>query len=876
MRLRIPERQHSRDPKSERTDSATKNLLVARLRLINGVAHLAASAHRMPSPPAHARSSLPTLHPAQRRTLRPRLRLSIRDAFLTDLAHPDEKPAHAADHFWRLEPTPLILTAEDWAPLEAGLRQRARLMNALLVDLYHKQQALHAGILPPEVVLSDPFYRRPCLGLEPERSNPATLIRFDLVRTTEGWRCVQTRSNTPIGLAYAVQNRRFMTQEAGDLYRALPDYHSVINFPLQLLAALRALAPHDRPSPSIVILTAGPGDAFYSEHSFLARKMGLPLARGDDLLVLDNTVYFKTIGGLERVDVIYRRLNDAHIDPVVFSTDREAAGIPGLLQCIRTGRVRVANAIGTGLAESQVLEAYLPRLARFYFGEKLLLPAPETYACGDADRLEEIVDQHERFVIRPAHESPDNYTITAPAFRRSLLTRRGLDPLVSRNPHAFVAQRPPDVLDVDGRPPTRGRSPFCLSAFVLTDDRRHDVFPGGLVRIGAALPPAGRVGESADALVLLGQHNSGAVADFEPHDPEIAPCPARLGSRAAESLFWLGRYLERAESTARMLAILDDVALEEIPPRDRRHWLPVWRGLLEATGHAPRGRLDARTRPHETFGADLAWRLTLDPTSPGSVISAIAAVLYNAGQLHDTLSPEAGRILSRLRDRLDALKAGHATHAGGLNDKTRQVLANEAEQIVLEQVPAFHATTDHTMLHDSAWHFLRLGVCLERAIMSCSALRHVLGAHAKAESSPLSRYRDNPELSALLRMLGSQDAYRRLYQSHSQPRYVAEFFLQQPNAPHGIFHLVHEMKRSLIAIRQDDSDSNRLPQAPEQAAQQLLLGLLQIEPARHFSDSPSVSQPLGERLGTLLENLHGLSPIFTDHYFSHQARMASD
>jgi uncharacterized circularly permuted ATP-grasp superfamily protein/uncharacterized alpha-E superfamily protein len=826
----------------------------------------------MPKSQVQASPPLPTLHPAQRRTLRPRLRLSIRDASLTDLSHPDDASSRSATRFWNLEPTPLVLSAEEWAPLELGLRQRARLVNALLVDLYHGQQALREGILPPETVLSDPFYRRPCLGLEPDRANPATLLRFDLVRTPAGWRCVQTRANTPIGLSYAVQNRRFMTQEAGELYGALPDYHSVINFPLQLLGALRALSPRDRHSPSIVVLTAGPGDAFYSEHSFLARKMGLPLARGDDLLVLDNTLYFKTVAGLERVDVIYRRLNDAHIDPVVFSTDRETAGIPGLIQCIRAGRVVLANTIGTGLAESRVIEAYLPRLSRFYLGEKLLLPGPETYACGDPDRLEQILDQHDRFVVRPAHESPDNYTVARPAYHRSLLTPRGLDRVVRRNPHAFVAQVEPEALSLDGRRPGRGAEPFCLSTFVLTEGRRHDVFPGGLVRLGATLPPVGRVGDCADALVLLGSHSSGAVADLEDQDPGEAPRPARLGSRAAENLFWLGRYLERAEATARMLAILDDVALEEIPPRDRRHWIPVWRGLLEATGHSHHGRLDARSRPHETFGAELASRLTLDPETPGSVASAVNSVLYNAGQLRDTLSPEAWRVLARLRDRLDAIRHRHVPASRAAADKARLNLAHEAGQAVLDLVPAFHATADHTMLHDAAWHFLRLGLLLERAIMTCSALRHVLGEHARPRAARPDHYRDNPELSALLRMLGSQDAYRRVYQARSRPRNVAEFFLQQPDAPHGIFHLMHGIKRSLAAVR-EENDPTASPDEPERAAQDLLLFLLALKPARHFAGEPGLP-PLGELLAELLERLHGLYPIFNDHHFSHQARIA--
>ncbi|AKC81832.1 hypothetical protein IMCC26134_01885 [Verrucomicrobia bacterium IMCC26134] len=808
----------------------------------------------------------PSLHPSQRRTLRPRLALSIRDASLTDLSHAAHGHGPASQPFWELEPTPLIIPAEEWSTLEAGLRQRARIVNALLVDLYSGQQALHQKLLPPEAVLSDPYYRRPCLGLEPGRHNPATLLRFDLVRTAAGWVCNQTRANTPIGLSYAVQNRRFMTQEAGELYRSIPDYQSVINFPLQLLEALRALAPRDRGAPAIVVLTAGPHDAFYSEHSFLARKMGLPLARGDDLLVLDNTVYFKTIAGLERVDVIYRRLNDAYIDPVVFATDRETAGIPGLLQCIRSGRVVLANSIGTGLAESRVIDAALPRLARFYLNEKLLLPSPLTYPCGDPDQLEQILDQYDRLTILPAHEAPDVYTYQASTTRQTLLTSRGLAPVVRQNPHAYVAKVLPDALPLDG-----GRIPFCLSAFVLTDGRRQEVFPGGLLRIGSAHAPIERVGRSADTLVLLGRHNSGGIADFEHQETTDTIRINRLGSRAAEKLFWLGRYLERAETTARMLSILDDVALEEIPARDRRLWLPVWRGLLEATGHEP-GRVDARARPHETLGTDLAWRMTLDAANSGSVSAAIGSALYNAGQLRDYVSPEAWRALTRLHDRLEGLRARHVPPEKAAAAKARLVLAGETTAAVLEQVPAFHAIADHTMLHDASWHFLRLGVLLERAIMTCSALRHVLGAHEKPATRQGDHFRNNPELSALLRMLGSQDAYRRLYQTRSQPRYVAEFFLQQADAPHSLFHLVHEIKRSLIAIRQENDPADA-PGAAESAAHELGLWLLAIKPSRHFAGESGLP-PLGERLNELLDRLYSLYPLFNDHYFSHQARLA--
>lgn len=826
----------------------------------------------------------PSLHPAQLRPLRARLRGSIRDAGLTDFgvaAGPAGLP------FWELEPTPLVIDAAEWTVLEAALRQRAHFVNALLVDLYGGQQALHQHILPPDLILADPYYRRPCLGLEPERASPATLLRFDLVKTADGWLFDDTRANTPIGLSYAVQNRRFMTQEATDLYRALPDYHSVINFPLQLLDHLRALAPDDDRAPSIVVLTAGPHDPFYSEHSFLARKMGLPLARGDDLLVLDNRVYFKTIAGLERVDVIYRRLNDAHIDPVVFSTDRENAGIPGLLQCIRTGNVVLANAIGTGIAESRALNAYVPRLMRFYLGEKPLLGTVPTFTCGDTDHLDYILENHDRLRILPAHDPRNgdwNSTNVATEAPPPLVGPDGLAKCVRESPHCYVAQPRLPVLSVS--PGNRNAPPARLSAFVLCNGKRFSVFPGGLVSLGHADHNAvARVGPTADAVVLVDtQNNSGDIADHEASAGGVQT--HTLGSRAAESLFWLGRYLERAEATARMLSILDDVSLEEISARDRRRWLPLWRGLLEATGHTDH-KITARANPQATLSTDLMWRMSLDRANSSSIYSSISWAVENARQLRDYVSPEVWTTLGRLLRRLDDLhKLSPASQRRQLLNTSRDPSApSQAVQAVLTEVNALVGLAERTMIQDAGWHFLHMGMHLERATMTCSALRHILGAldvattrEASAPAAPVSNipYRDNPELSALLRMLGSQDAYRRLYQTRSQPRFVAELFLQQPDAPRSIFHNLHQIKTSLRAIRHDVS---QLEDDPTTAAVADTLHFLSSVPLKlHFNDDPVIDREeatkLSDTLANLLDRLYNLHPTLSDHYFSHQARIA--
>ncbi|WP_415663373.1 alpha-E domain-containing protein, partial [Rariglobus hedericola] len=428
--------------------------------------------------------------------------------------------------------------------------------------------------------------------------------------------------------------------------------------------------------------------------------------------------------------------------------------------------------------------------------------------------------------------------------------------------------------------------PARLSAFVLCNGKRFSVFPGGLVRLGDIDSAAARIGATADAVVLIDtQDNSGDIAD---HEASAAGVQANtLGSRAAEHLFWLGRYLERAEATARMLSILDDVALEEISARDRRRWLPIWRGLLEATGHTDH-KISARANPHASLSTDLMWRMSLDTANSSSIYSSVSWAVENARQLRDYVSPEVWTTLGRLLRRLDDLHKlrpvpGRRPVA---RPETGPSLPTQAVQAVLTEINAMIGLAARTMVQDAGWHFLHMGMHLERATMTCSALRHILSAldsaattkdsAAEAAAAAKVPYRDNPELSALLRMLGSQDAYRRLYQMRSQPRYVAELFLQQPDAPRSIFHNLHQIKTSLRAIRLDVREQGDDPTI--EAVSDTLHFIASVPLARHFNDDPLLDDTeaakLGDTLADLLDRLYSLHPVLSDHYFSHQARIA--
>jgi uncharacterized alpha-E superfamily protein len=327
--------------------------------------------------------------------------------------------------------------------------------------------------------------------------------------------------------------------------------------------------------------------------------------------------------------------------------------------------------------------------------------------------------------------------------------------------------------------------------------------------------------------------------------------------------------VERAEATARMLAIIDDVVLEEIPARERRRWVPLWQGLLEATGHSTQ-RISARERPEAALAGDLTWRMTLDAHHPSSIYSSVDSAIFNARKLRNYVSPEAWTVLHHLFVRLEAFRR----HGERVKPAHAKIQTTSAVDMVVADINAFLSTAERTMLHDAGWQFFQMGLHLERATMTCSALRHVLSEKAPAAKTaapvaPATPNADNPELSALLRMLGSQDAYRRLFQTRSQPRHVADFFLRQPDAPRSIFYNLTRIDLALRAL--DPAPGTAVP--VEAAIAALLRRLRKLDPIRDFSPEPAAVRALGEFLSSLLNDLGAFHPLLSDHYFSHQARV---
>ena len=341
-----------------------------------------------------------------------------------------------ADRPWGLDPLPLVLTPGEWQEIETGLAQRARLLNALLADLYGPQRLLAEGVVPPELPFGHPNFLWPCHGVKPKGDDWLHIYAADLARAPDGhWWVLSDRSQAPSGAGYALENREIVEQVLPDSIRDL-GVRRVRGFFGELRERMLADVPAGE-KPLAVILTPGPLNETYFEHAYLAGQLGLPLVEGTDLTVRGETVFLKTLAGLRRVHSIFRRLDDDYCDPVELRSD-SALGVPGLLGAVRAGRVVMSNALGTGVLESAAWLGFMPGVSERLLGEPLKLPSVATWWCGERPALEYVLAHLDQLVIKPAYPNQR----FEPVFGRSLQpeARKKLIARLYARPYAYVAQ----------------------------------------------------------------------------------------------------------------------------------------------------------------------------------------------------------------------------------------------------------------------------------------------------------------------------------------------------------------------------------------------------------------------------------------------------
>lgn len=414
-----------------------------------------------------------------------------------------------AEKIFPFDIIPRIVDGSEWAAIEKGLKQRIHALNLFIDDIHHQGQILKDGVVPRELVLSAQCYRHQCVGFNPPRGIWCHITGTDLVRDSDGqFYVLEDNLRCPSGVSYVLENRQLLKRTFPLVFEA-SRVRPVDDYPNRLLQALTWVAPEQAATPVVVVLTPGSYNSAYFEHSFLAQQMGVELVEGNDLSVLDGYVHMRTTKGLRRVDVIYRRIDDDFLDPLAFRPD-SMLGVPGLMEAYRAGRVALANAPGTGIADDKAVYAYVPKIVKYYTGEDILLPNVPTYVCWEDQERAHVLGNLDKLVVKTADGSGGYGMLIGP--HASQAERDAFADKIRANPRRYIAQptislsRAPVLLEdcFEGRH-------VDLRPYILYGEDIY-VLPGGLTRValkkGSLVVNSSQGGGSKDTWVVDGYANA--------------------------------------------------------------------------------------------------------------------------------------------------------------------------------------------------------------------------------------------------------------------------------------------------------------------------------------------------------------------------------
>jgi uncharacterized circularly permuted ATP-grasp superfamily protein/uncharacterized alpha-E superfamily protein len=672
-----------------------------------------------------------------------------------------------ANRPWRTDVVPLLISAEEWRFIEAGVIQRAQLLSLLLKDLYGAQDLLTRGHFPAGLLYGNPAFLRPLVGVRVPPHSHLHMLAVDLARSPDGqWWVLADRTQAPSGSGYALENRTIVADLLPELFRSSNVLRLAPFFRAQR-DALFSMA--GRENPRVVLLTPGPHNETYFEHSYLAKYLGFTLVEGADMTVRDRSVYLKTVGGLDQVDVILRRVDDGFCDPLELRGD-SLLGVPGLVDAVVAGNVKVANALGSGLIESAAIMPFLPGLATNLLGEELKLPSVATWWCGQPSALNWVLQHLESVVVKPAFPS----RIMEPVFG-SELSKNKRSEFVERLqafPHEYVAQEQValSTAPVWENNALNSRS-MVLRTYVLDTPSGWVAIPGGLVRVAEAngsVVSMQRGGHSKDAWVLWDQ----PVDTFSMLRPRDEPVELRrissvVPSSVADNTFWLGRYVERAENIARIL--------RSIVPRVRRGEEAELSSLICLHGclGSRQSKLSKNKQTAPTYAAlekEVLSMLT-DTRRSESLPCTLEEVSRTGGHVRERLSADMMLLIGQLRN---AMKIESSDK---LPDYSAMLTS------CLELLSAFSGMERENINRGFGWLFMSLGRRLERAIYLTRQLRVI--------TKPLAS-EDRSFLELFLEVADSSVTYRTRYYTTLQPLAVLDVLMADETNPRSLdFQLAH-------------------------------------------------------------------------------------
>jgi uncharacterized circularly permuted ATP-grasp superfamily protein/uncharacterized alpha-E superfamily protein len=754
---------------------------------------------------------------------------------------------------WLLDTIPLVISGAEWRGLERGMKQRAFVLNKLLEDIYGDRILLKKGIIPPELIYAHPGFLRPCSGIKLPGEHQLIMYSADLSRGPDGkvW-VVKDRTQAPSGMGYALENRSALSRVLPELF----NHHHVAKlggFFNNMMQALTRIAPQGKEQPRIVLLTPGPRNETYFEHAFMASYLGLTLVQGEDLLMRDSHVWIKTVEGLEKVDIILRRLDDTYCDPLELREDSQL-GIPGLLQAVRKGNVSVANPLGSSILENTGLLAFLHGVFKYFLGEDPIIPTIATWWCGQRKEMNYVINNIDHLVIKKIDRMSGFKTVIG-----SHLSKAQKDDLIQKikfQPALYSGQ---EEVEFSTSPVfTQGKLEpryTVLRSYLVAGQNGYEIMRGGLTRCspqkGSFLVSNQHGGIAKDTWVETPPGSTPALA--APSAPGVKRKTV-LPSRAAENLFWVGRYTQRVVRTSRFVRIVLRIITQK--------------GYLNNgnDSDAMKNLLQTVTRLTDTlpgFVEDASEELSnpliefhqiiCNPERQGSIIFTLNNLLKAMYAARDRWTVDSWRIIDdieNIKRKISALEPDGIRHAFSLLDQLNIGLLSFSEM------------SRQCMYRGQGRTMYRMGQVVEELLMELTLYKSLLSVKGDDSS-------EFQLLETLLLTSQNLSTYRSVYRTFIDIGPTLDLLFLNPQNPTSLasqFEGLLEYTRSLPQkeLTENDSEISRIVFECYS-----MVKLISVEKLIEISKKTGHRATLDKFCEDLLEKMSLLSSKLSSHYFSH-------
>jgi uncharacterized circularly permuted ATP-grasp superfamily protein/uncharacterized alpha-E superfamily protein len=757
-------------------------------------------------------------------------RFGAADRHLREAGVSYRAPGETSDRLWPLSHLPLLIDDAEWQQLTAGIVQRAQLLELVLSDLYGEGRLVAEGAIPAAAIAGSTEYLRSVCGIKPPGGRYLSLYAADVGRGPDGrWWVLGDRTQAPSGAGYALENRLVLSRAFASLYKSM-NVERVAPFFEAFRDALRASA--DRDEPRIGLLTPGQFSETYFEHATLARYLGFLLVEGDDLAVSGDRIHIRTVAGLKRLDVLLRRVDSNFLDPLELDASSQL-GVPGLIDVLRKNGVVVANMPGSGVMEARALLGFLPSLSQRFFGEDLKMPHIATWWCGQKSAREEVLSRLDEVAIEGAYRRgvpgfPGNGPVLASEL--SSAERERLKTAISERGIDFVGQ---ELVRLSTMPVwDQGRitpRPFVLRVFAAATPQGWTIMPGGFCRIAEQLDARavsmGDGARAADVWVISERAVPTTTLLPAVDTVRIRRIAGWVPSRAADNLFWLGRYLERAEATLRLVRALATSMRDPVRGSTVLHSVERIQRLLVTWGATSQ---TTRTQP-----AKIAAEALQSEDKFGSALSLVRAAQRTATSLRERLSPDAWQVITEMVERL-----------GEEVDDDDGVIS--AAELTLQELASFAGLAQENMNRAAGWRFLEMGRRAERAINTVRFARQFAYDEAGGE-----------DLDILLTLVDCQITYRSRYLVGPLLAPVRDLVVLDPYNPRSVAFQVSALNDHIASL--PSLKEGGLIERPQRLAVALQATLTTVEAAALDTKT----------LFALEQDLLNLADAIGLHYFPH-------